>query len=105
MTLIGRAKKGLHVFRCFVFTENIGILKSKKKIYTSSNVQFSTESIGEEKKRSSVFVMRPPIFSEALGFSLLSLYLNPALCLQYIFNLSTCGMSNLRGLQTHGFCF
>ena len=48
------------------------------KVYTSSDVLFSTESLGEEKKRSSLFVMRPPIFSEALGFSLLSLYVNPA---------------------------
>ena len=28
---------------------------------------------------SSLFLMRPPIFSEALGFSLLSLYVHPAL--------------------------
>ena len=33
-----------------VFTENIGIVKSKKKVYTSSDVLFSAESIGEEKK-------------------------------------------------------
>ena len=56
-------KKGLHVLRCSVFTENIGIVKSKKKVYNkymSSDVLFSTESIGEEKKkRSSLFVMRP----------------------------------------------
>ena len=69
-----------------------------------SDVPFSTESIGEEKK---VFIVRDeaPIFSEALDFSLLSLYVNPALCLQPIFSLSTCGMSNLCGLQTHGYCF
>ena len=42
--------------------------------------------IGEEKKRFLLFVMRaplfspcPPIFSEALGFGLLSLHVNPAL--------------------------
>ena len=46
-----RAKTGLHVLRCPVFTENIGIVKSKKKVYTSSDVQFSTESIGDEKKK------------------------------------------------------
>ena len=45
-----KSKKGLHVLRCPVFTENISIVKSKKKVYTSSDVQFSTESIGEEKK-------------------------------------------------------
>ena len=33
------------------------------------------------------------------------LYVNPALCLQLIFSLSTCDMSNLCGLQTHGSCF
>ena len=39
---------------------------------------FSTESIGEEKK---VFIIRDeaPIFSEVLGFSLLTLYVNAAL--------------------------
>ena len=31
ITLIGRAKKGPHVFRCPVFTENIGAVKSKKR--------------------------------------------------------------------------
>ena len=44
----------------------------------------------KRKKSSSLFVMGPPIFSEALGFSLLSLYVSPALCLQPIFSLSTC---------------
>ena len=64
-TLIGKAKKGLHVLRCPVFTENIG---------------------EERKKRSSLFVIRSLIFSEAphflrgpIGFSMLSLYVNPAL--------------------------
>ena len=80
-----KSKKGLYVLRCPVFTENIGISKSKKKVNTSSDVLFSTESIMKRKKRSSLFVMKPPIFSEALGFSLLSLYVNPALCLQTIF--------------------
>ena len=27
-----KSKKNLHVFRCPVFTENIGIMKSKKKV-------------------------------------------------------------------------
>ena len=95
-----KSKKDLHVLRCPVFTQNIGITKSKKKVYTSSDVLFSTESIMKRKKRSSLFVMKPPIFSEALGFSLLSLNVNPALCLQSIFNLSTNDMSNLCGLRT-----
>ena len=73
--------------RCPVFTENIGIVMKKKKVYMSSDVLFSTKSIVEEKKRSLLFVMRPPIFSEAL------------------IGLSTCDMSNLRGLRTHGSCF
>ena len=48
-----------------VFTENIGIVKSKKKVYTSSDVLFSAESVGEKKKRSSLLVMKPPIFSDS----------------------------------------
>ena len=44
-------KKGLHVLRCPVFTENIDIVKSKTKLYTFSDVLFSTECIGEEKTR------------------------------------------------------
>ena len=66
-------------------------MKSKKKVYRFSDVLFFTESIGEKrKKRSSLFVIRPPIFSKALGFSLLSLYVNLALSLQPLFSLSTC---------------
>ena len=53
-----------HVRRCRVFTANIGEDQKKKK---------------KKKKRSPLFVMRPLIFSEALGFSLLSLLVNPAL--------------------------
>ena len=49
-------KKGLYVLSCPVFTENFGIVKCKKKAYTSSDVLFSTESIGEEKKK--VFIVR-----------------------------------------------
>ena len=56
-----KSKKDLHVFRFFVITENIGIVKSKKKkVYTSLDVLFSAESIGKEKKRFSLFVMIPP---------------------------------------------
>ena len=63
------------IFYYSIFTENIDKVKNKKMVYTSSDVLFSTESIGEEKKRSSLFVMRSPIFSEDLGlFSLLRLY-------------------------------
>ena len=54
--LIGRAKKDLHVLRYSVFTENIGIVKSKKKLYPSSDDLFSIESIGGEKKK--VFIVR-----------------------------------------------
>ena len=48
-----KCKKGLLVLRCPIFTENIGIAKSKKKVslYSSSDVLFSAESIGEEKKK------------------------------------------------------
>ena len=35
---IGRAKKGLHLLICPVFTENIDIIKSKKKIYGRGSV-------------------------------------------------------------------
>ena len=53
-----KSKKGLHVFKCSVFNENISVVKSKKKkkVYTSSDVLFSTESIGEENKK--VFIIR-----------------------------------------------
>ena len=46
-----KSKKGLHVLRCPVFTENIGVVKSKKKVCTYSDVLFSRESIGEENKK------------------------------------------------------
>ena len=51
-----KSKKGLHVLRCLVFTENISIVKSKKKVYTPLDVEFSTQSIGEEKYK--VFIVR-----------------------------------------------
>ena len=45
-----------------------------------SYILFSTENLGEEQKNKfSLFVMRPFIFSEALGFVLLSRYVNPTL--------------------------
>ena len=59
----------------------------------------------KRKKRSSFFLMRSPIFTDVLGFSLLSLYVNPAPCRQFIFSLSTSDMSSLCGVQTHGSCF
>ena len=46
-----RSKKGLHVLRCPVFTENIGIVKSEKKVCTSLDVLFSREiSVKRTKK-------------------------------------------------------
>ena len=100
-----KSKKGLHVLRRPIFTENVGVVMSKKKIYTSSDVLFSTESIVEEKRKVFIVCDEAPHFSESLGFSLLSLYVNPALCLQSIFSLSKCDMSNLCGHQNHGSCF
>ena len=41
------------LLRCPVFTESIGIVKRKKKVYTSLDVLFSRESIGEENKKRS----------------------------------------------------
>ena len=55
ITLIGSAKKGLHVLRYSIFAENIVIVKNKKMAYSSSDVLFSAESIGEEKKK--VFIV------------------------------------------------
>ena len=43
-------------------------MKSKEKVYTSSDVLFSTESIGEEKKMSSLFVIRCIIFLRGSRF-------------------------------------
>ena len=81
ITLIGRAKIGLHVFRCSVFTENIGIVRGKKRHTRLQMFCLPLKVSMKRKKRSSMFVMRPPIFSEGLGFSLLNLYVNPVLCL------------------------
>ena len=79
--------------------------KNKKRSSSSQMFCFPLKVSVRQKKRSWLFAMRPPIFSEALGFSLLSLYVNPALCLQSIFSLSICAMSNLCGLWTSGSCF
>ena len=68
-------KKGFHDRRCRVFTENIG--GPKKGLHVRRCV--FTEYIGEDQKKSSLFEMRSFIFSEALGFSLPSLLVNPAL--------------------------
>ena len=70
ITLIGRAKKvcSLHVVRCPVFTENIGIVKSKKKVYTPSDVLFSSESIGEEKKKIFIVLNEAPHFLRGSKF-------------------------------------
>ena len=84
--------------------KNIGIEKCKKR-YTRP--QMFGFSLKVSVKRKKVFIVRDeaPIFSEALGFSLLILYVNRDLCLQSIFSLSIYDMSNLGGLQTHGSCF
>ena len=58
----------LHVLRCPVFTQNIGIVKSKKKVHTSSDVLFSTERIGEEKKKVSIVRDEAPHFLRGLRF-------------------------------------
>ena len=59
-TPIGRAKKDLHVLRCPVFTENIGIVKSKKRYTRPQMFCFPLEISVKRKKRSLLFVMRPP---------------------------------------------
>ena len=101
-----KSKKGLHVLRCPVFTKNIGIMKSKKKVaYTRQMFCFPMKVSVKRTKKVLIVRDEAPIFYDALGFSLLSLYVNPALCLLPIFSLSTCDISNLCGLQTHGSCF
>ena len=89
ITLSGRAKKGLHVLRCPIFTENIGIVKSEKG-YTSLQMLFYPLKVSVKRKK--VFIVRDeaPHFLQALGFILLSLYVNPPLSLRSIFSLSTC---------------
>ena len=51
-----KSKKRFSRSQISVFTENIGLVKSNKKVYTSLDVLFSIESIGEEKKK--VFIVR-----------------------------------------------
>ena len=84
--------------------KKIAIEKGKKR-YTRP--QMFGFSLKVSVKRKKVFIVRDeaPIFSEALGFSLLILYVNRDLCLQSIFSLSIYDMSNLGGRQTHGSCF
>ena len=63
--------------------------RAKKKVSTSSRVLFSTENhaahaglggqLPKKEKGSLLFVMRLLLFFKAPGFSLLSLYVNPAL--------------------------
>ena len=48
-----KSKKGLLVVRYPVFTENIGVVKSKTKACTYSDVLFYRKSIGEENKKRS----------------------------------------------------
>ena len=96
--------RGLRLFDQTDFSQKISVGLYKKKRYTRPQKFCFPLKVSVKKKKSSLFVMRPPIFSEALGFSLLSLYVNPALCLRSIFSLSTCDMSNLCGLQTHSSC-
>ena len=81
ITLIGRANKRLHVLRCPIFTENIGILKSKKRYKRSPQMLCFPLKVSVKRKK--VFIVRDeaPIFSEVQGFIPLSLYVNPALCL------------------------
>ena len=62
ITLIGRAKKGLHVLRYSVFTENIGLVKSKKRYTRPQMFSFPLKVSVKRKKKSSLFMMRSPIF-------------------------------------------
>ena len=57
-----KSKKSLHVLRCSVFTENIGIMKSKKKVaYTRPQMFcFPVKISVKRTKKSSLFVVRPP---------------------------------------------
>ena len=100
-----KSKKDFHVLRCPVFTENIDSEEQKKRYTRPQMFSFPQKVSVKRKKQSLLFVMSPTIFSEALGFSLLSLHVNPALRLQSIFSLPTCDIPNLCGLRTHGSCF
>ena len=102
-----KSKKGLHVLRCPVFTKNIGkpIVRAKKRYTRPQMFCFPLKASAKRKNKVFFVCNEAPIFYEALGFSLLSLCVNPALCLQSIFNLSTCDMFNLCGLQTRSFRF
>ena len=106
ITLIGRAKKrsSRPQMSCFHWKYRYNE-EQKKDMHVLRCSVIPWKYRWENKKRSWLFVMRPPIFYDALGFSLPGPCVNPALCLQPIFSLSTCDMSNLCGLQTHGSCF
>ena len=41
------------------YSSRFNLVKSKEKVYTFSDVQFSTENIGEEKKK--VFIVRDEV--------------------------------------------
>ena len=101
-----KGKKSLYVLRCPVFTENIRIVKSKQKRNTCPQMFCFPLKVPVTRKKK-IFIVRDEAFhfSEALGFNLLSLHVNPAPCLQPTFSQSTGDMSNLRGLQTYGSCF
>ena len=79
--------------------------KSKERSLSSQMFCFPLKVSVRQKKKILIVRDEAPHFLQALGFSLLSLYVNPALYLQSIFSLSTCAMSNLCGLWTHGSCF
>ena len=50
---------------------------------------FPLKALGKRKNKIFIVCDKAPIVSEALGFSLLRLCVNPYLCLQPIFSLST----------------
>ena len=52
-------KKGLHVLRCLVLSENVS-KEQKRKVFTSLDVLFSPENVGEEKKRG-LHMLRCPV--------------------------------------------
>ena len=52
-----KSKKGVHVLRCLVFTENIDIVKSKKR-YRPSCPQMFCFSMKVSVKKKKVFIFR-----------------------------------------------
>ena len=55
-----KSKKGLYILRCPVFTENISIVKSKKR-YTRPQMFSFPLKVSVKKKKVFIFVMRPPV--------------------------------------------